>query len=642
MQKDLINVLLIDDDMSFGKACTRMIEQQGFKVTWAKTPLEAVSLAKANSFQVILVDCMLPKTPGVELALQLKPLQTDGTLFILMSGIYKDKNFIRQAMQRTGLKEFLVKPFSAEDFESILNEKFDGLIEEAKDPLPKLFASDKIRPRKILEAIEESDNVHGFELPFIYSLLLNAKISGQMNIAEDNGNIFGVTFCDGRIIGVETDDPPTQIGEFLVEKGLVERDDIEFEMAKPSSQKIGKRLVENNLLSPHILDEILVEQMGTRLSKTILESSVQLNFTEASLTSEHFGIDIEGFVILLSHWLENKISQAWLKSYYLPWLDYKVKEGSQYAKEHPIFSLPNGPRLADFYKDLLDAGTVQSLLGTNKYPEKEIFILLHMLTITRCLGFGGITQTSDYETQRQRLEKMLRDLKTKNCFEVLNLSKNARPAEIRRAYAELSKILSPENLASDAPEDIRQLNEEVFSIIQNAYDIVSDDEKRKDYLKEIREQNAKRMLVAENLVEQGKQLLATGQAQKALEKFNEAFEMNRENLELVGYRIWARLKILGPKKKVEELQQIDRELSSLSQHGRQSALFHFVKGLLQKEMGNLTAAKTSIENAINIDPNFLEARRELNVIKLKQKKDQPVDILRGDLRDVVGMLFRRK
>ena len=642
MQKELIRILLIDDDQTFGKACSRTLEQLGYKVTWAKMPLEAISLAKVNAFQVILIDCMLPKIPGTDLAIQLKPLQNDNTLMILMSGIYKDKNFIRQAVQRTGLSDFLVKPFSSEDFEKILNRKFEGLIEESTDPLPRLLTADKIRPRKIVEALEESDIVHGYELPFIYSLLINASLSGQLNIAQKDGNIFGVTLSQGRIVSVATNDPPSQLGELLMEKGLVEKSDIEAVMSKPSSQKIGDRLVCANLISPHMLDEILVEQMGVRLTKTVIESSVDLNFTQTDVSSDCYGIDDEMFTLLLEQWLGNQISLSWLKSYYHPWLDHRIKEGILYSSKHPLTKSKSKVEYEKFFTDLKQAETILGLINSGAYSEEKMFSHLHLLTITRYLGFGNPSDSTDYATQKLRLAKIYKDVQSKNYFEILNLSKDARPSEIRRAFSELSKVLDPENLAADAPDDLRTLNELVFDLIKTAYHTIGDEEKRKEYLLEVREQNATKMLFAENMLEQGKQLLAAGQAQKALDKFTEAFEINKDNPDILGYRIWAQLKLLNPKKVQEQLIQIDRDIMAFSQHSRQSALFHFIKGLFNKEKGNLPQAKTHIENAINIDPNFLEARRELNVLKLKQKKEQPVDLLRGDLRDVVGMLFRRK
>lgn len=645
MQNDQAKILIVDDNSTFGKACVEMAKRSHLSASWAKSPNEALEKAQADSFDAILIDCMLPKKPGIELAQELKPICSEQTVFLLMSGIYKDKNFIREALQKTQADGFLTKPFSLEEFQTHLAAlKKEEVATEEVDPIPQLFASQTLRARKIIEAIDASDNINGFELPFIYSLFLTANITGQMNIAEADGRLFGVTFSEGKIVSVETDDPPTILGELLLEKNLIDKEELEFEMAKADEEtKIGQRLIKANLLSPHMLDEILIEQMEIRLANTVLDTSIEVNFVESEEIPPSAGIDLYRFSFLLCKWFTDRIPVQWLENYYLSWLDHKIDKGVRYSETHPMFETTPFIYTSEFAEDLFQAGTIHNLLQSKKYSEEDILLRVHLLMITRNLGFGAVAQEKNYDRQKERAQKTLSELQKKDYFQALNLSKNAKEVEVQRAYKELVKVFSSEGFESDTPQDLKDLHNEITAYLTKVYETLSDPEQKQKYLNNIRQKNAQQILVSESLLEQGKSLLTTGQASQAMAKFNEALELNKGNSDLVAYRVWTKIKLLkqGPNYH-NELQEIERDISELSQNSQQSPLIHFIKGLLQKEKGHAKLAQTQFENAISLDSQFLEARRELNVLKLQQKKDKSVDILRGDLKDVVGMLFRRK
>ena len=67
-----------------------------------------------------------------------------------------------------------------------------------------------------------------------------------------------------------------------------------------------------------------------------------------------------------------------------------------------------------------------------------------------------------------------------NYFEVLNVSENADLEVIRASYKALAKKYHPDN--SDLP---REEAEEKMALINEAYDVLSDDEKRKKHIEEL-------------------------------------------------------------------------------------------------------------------------------------------------------------
>lgn len=62
--------------------------------------------------------------------------------------------------------------------------------------------------------------------------------------------------------------------------------------------------------------------------------------------------------------------------------------------------------------------------------------------------------------------------KKKNLYEILQLDQTATPEEIKNSYYKLAKQYHP---------DIAKGKEEIFKEINNAYEILSDDNQRKKY-----------------------------------------------------------------------------------------------------------------------------------------------------------------
>lgn len=68
----------------------------------------------------------------------------------------------------------------------------------------------------------------------------------------------------------------------------------------------------------------------------------------------------------------------------------------------------------------------------------------------------------------------MENIKSKNLYEILGVSKNASKDEIKKTYRKLAKKYHPDVSTEENAE-------EAFKIIQNAYEVLSDDDKRKEY-----------------------------------------------------------------------------------------------------------------------------------------------------------------
>ena len=66
------SALVVDDDPINRTLLSRSLEQQGRRVTMAENGLEALAALRAQPFDVVLLDVLMPKPDGYEVLARLK------------------------------------------------------------------------------------------------------------------------------------------------------------------------------------------------------------------------------------------------------------------------------------------------------------------------------------------------------------------------------------------------------------------------------------------------------------------------------------------------------------------------------------------------------------------------------------------
>ncbi|MDZ4662264.1 MAG: response regulator [Pseudomonadota bacterium] len=634
-------ILVVDDDKSIGDALSRAFATKGFAVTICGKAVDALEKLKVDEFCAIFVDCMLPQLSGVDLVAKITEGNMSSSPIYLMSGVYKDKRYIKDAMIKSHAAEFITKPFNLEDVLKLVVSTTTDKTELSRPPLFRVFSDISANSRDIRKAIDSTDSIHSFDLPIVYGFLVNSGIAGHLNVVEAKGDIFGISLLPYKIISVDTNHAKSYLGALLVEKGFINHEQVDETLTMPSTRKLGTRLVEANLISPHAIFEVMADQLAIRLSKTIYDSSVSINFSESKELKDGPGIDNETFNVLLHDWILSKIPFPWLKAFYVTWMDQEIISGPAFSLLTKALQAPIYKRLPGFEKMLVSGRTVDRLLTDGNYNESDFFVAIHYLAILRVICFGARDEIKDYDAIRARLNRVLKETDGKNYFEILNLSKNARESEIKNAYYELAKIFHPDKIPKEAPKGIFDLNQKIFSLISSAFNVIKDAPSRERYLKELDQGRADELLKAEAIYERGKALLKAGRATQALEAFAEVGKFNLAKSDLTLYRVWAMLKLLETNRGSADIKKIEQQLEQIPPEDRHDAIYHFVKGLFQKQIGRTDVARGLFERAIAVDPQFIDARRELNVLRLKNET-QKIDIWKSDLKDIVGLLFKSK
>ena len=104
-----MNILVVEDEKKVARALRQGLEREKYKVTVAYTGEEGFFLATTQTFDLILLDLMLPGRNGIEILQSLREKRCQTPVLILTA---KDTVEDRVEGLDTGADDYLVKPFA--------------------------------------------------------------------------------------------------------------------------------------------------------------------------------------------------------------------------------------------------------------------------------------------------------------------------------------------------------------------------------------------------------------------------------------------------------------------------------------------------------------------------------------------------
>ncbi|SHN55431.1 DNA-binding response regulator, OmpR family, contains REC and winged-helix (wHTH) domain [Butyrivibrio hungatei DSM 14810] len=100
--------LVVDDEKAIVKGIKFSLEQDGMVVDCAYDGQEAIDMAKANEYDIILLDVMLPKFTGFEVCQQIREFSTVPIIMLTAKGDDMDKILGLEY----GADDYITKPFN--------------------------------------------------------------------------------------------------------------------------------------------------------------------------------------------------------------------------------------------------------------------------------------------------------------------------------------------------------------------------------------------------------------------------------------------------------------------------------------------------------------------------------------------------
>ncbi len=642
MNKNQINILILDDDASSREALKEIVKRAGFKSTLADKAESALNAVRIKPIHAAIVDCMLPKKNGVSLVEELRQSRFGQAPVILVSGIFKDRVFAQDATAKTGAIEFLTKPILENDLIRILEENLSSLIDVPKVPLHALLSKPYASDRDRVKALESIEEVKGRDLPLIISILLDSSSAGFLNLITTQGDISGITFQKGKIIKVDADSGSGMVGQLLVKSGFLTTHDREELSEEKRKQDLIRNLINENLMSPHAVHAVKKEQIFYDLEKMIKEDHLQINFVPERIKEDNEGISSVQLTPFYYQVIFNYYSLKWLEDFYLNWIDHPMRKGPEFSPQHEVIMMVEKELGHHFVKLLEKERTIEEILALKEWDQLKLYRFIHLLAIRRVIIFDDAKRSKNSEDQFERLKVILKDIEGKNPFEIFDYfggGKNPNVKEVERIYKEFARANHPDTLASTAKAELKELVHKVYALVSDAYDILSNEVKREKFVNSMKQKVAEKQLNSERIGEEGLILLKRGQIRSALSKLNEAIRLHPSHV-LNTYWCWATLKAYGDKIPPEILKEVQRKMEAIPGEERRTPIYLFVSGLVKKSMNDYEGAQAQFDKALSLDPAFLDVRRELSL--LRQPKEGNTDTFTGELTSIVGRLFKRQ
>jgi DNA-binding NtrC family response regulator len=152
-----VQVLLVDDEAEFVNYMTKRLERHDLEVHAYTNPVEALEKTEGQTYDVGLLDLMMPEMDGEELLNRLK--ERDPTIeIIILTGHGSIESAFRSA--QVGAYEYLLKPCDFDDLVSSINKAYAKRVRalsgaKAKQVDELMGRADKMQPLTLLEQLKK-------------------------------------------------------------------------------------------------------------------------------------------------------------------------------------------------------------------------------------------------------------------------------------------------------------------------------------------------------------------------------------------------------------------------------------------------------------------------------------------------------
>lgn len=228
---------------------------------------------------------------------------------------------------------------------------------------------------------------------------------------------------------------------------------------------------------------------------------------------------------------------------------------------------------------------------------------------------------------RAELADFARSLRNRNYFEMLGVAQSCDGSALDKAYSDLARRVHPDRFQT-ASFTIREMACEVYERVSEAYDTLRDKRRCQQYILELQigerrtqeGEASRRALTAETAFQKGMGLIQRRGYEEALLQMGKALELNPDDGEYHAYYGWC-LYLCNQDSSTMVEEAIEHVKRGVKLTGDREKPILFL-GRLYKVMGKIVAAERMFTRAVQIQPECVEALRELRLINLRREKSR--------------------
>jgi len=671
-----VRILLAEDDTALRDTIAEALRAQGYDVTAVANGTAAMEALSGEPFAAAVLDGLLPKATGFEVAKKIRS-QTPSTGVLLMSGVFKSNAQQQDQLQQTGARGFLVKPFE-------IPRLLEMLKPIAPPPATKATGGGGGQAAAAVDQQPIPPEGQLLETPPMY---LGWRIQREQHTgiveffgAAERGRIFSYK---GRAVFAQHSDSLLHVGVELLKEGVITP-----EQFKEAQDFAVKRAV-------GLYDVLKGENMATEAQLKLAYKSLVPKIIEAvaAMTGRYRWTATDAFTSIVPSASASIVDSMLsgiaraadkdLEPHVAPRRPLRLAPGDTWPEVAGLLSAALGSD--SLTRAINGRATIAQLLEVSPTPRertarlRQVYVLISTMAVRASLepiqmarqppppppptqpqpqpqsqgavtrgsqgrqsapaaqADAGMTFTAADEQARAKIVAKAAEFQGKNHWEVLGVDRKADAAGLKKAYFALSRDFHPDSFAGIQLGSAQRQLEEVFAIIQEAYAVLTDLNKRGEYEAKVNLESVGAstdigaIFAAESDFNRIKNLVERGEYVGAAKLIDKVVTVLASSEEARGYKLfldwWQTKNAATAEAMAKELQALHKAAPA------HVALLEF-QGRIYLEVGNFKSARSAFKKVLDVEPRHGGAESGMRTVARKMEEAEKAN-------SGLGKLFKR-
>jgi len=653
-------ILVVEDNEDVRRVLKLSLESRGYKIAEAADGLAGLAAFESERPDLILFDVLLPKLDGIEALKRLRksPGGRDVPV-IMMSAVLQIRDLQAETAQLK-VSALLQKPFQMrrflEEVHRVLSKEPEGTRAAARPfPMatpatPEASTPDEKAEMIVCETlpIRAIGKLEEMPLPKILHSLFASSRTGRLRIVSGTTEK-RIYVLNGLPVYAESSLPEETLGAYLVANGKIsEEQNLEARREMTGSgRRFGEALLKLNLIGPNELFAELESHLAEKVVSSFSWREGRFKFEDDETWKDD---------VVIARMKPGRIIIDGVRRY---WSTESIFAAERFTWDSMPFLLEDPP----YTEDQMSFTPVEARLlqlVRRSAPMREIgdqfgdrdvtAAFLYALFVMERVGFSLTARPSrgrsplpaptaieiphaDTPSKEEKAQALLAEYikyRTADYFTLLGVSRDATTEQITAAFRTRQRRYHADTLVGIDAGLVLEKMEELYVRVHTAYNTLIDNDRRAKYLAEL-DLGAKHTMLTQQSktgkietlankprhelhFEDGFSLLRNGEFARALPLFEEA-EKLQPKARYSAYRAWCSY-LADPRLK----DKVERELSLLTKQNDDDALMYYLLGNFYMRENDEKRATFCYDRTLEIDPQNIDAARQLRIIRMRQRQ----------------------